>query len=261
MLKRTKMVGAKTCHSPACPALKLVPGDGEYLDNPTEYRSLVGSLQYLTWTRPEISFAVNQVCQHMQRPTTTHMTAAKRILSYVKGTIDYDILFTKGIVALQGFSDADWAVNPTDRKSTSGFCLFFGPNPITWSSRKQSTIARSSTEVEYRCLAQTAAELVWVCQLMRDLHIFLPVVPSIGCENISSISLASNLVMHSKMKHVAISFHFIRELVQSDHQLQVFYISTLDQVADVFTKSLHGPQFNQLIHKLRVLTPHELEEG
>lgn len=104
LLKRTNMVGAKPCHSPACPSTKLVPGDGDFLENPTEFRSLVGGLQYLTWTRPEISFAVNQVCQHMQRPTTAHMTVAKRILRYIKGTVDHDILFNKGLVALQGFS-------------------------------------------------------------------------------------------------------------------------------------------------------------
>lgn len=121
-------------------------------------------------------------------------------------------------------------------------------------------MARSSTEAEYKCLAQTAAELAWVYQLLRDLCIFLAVIPSIGCDNISSISLASNPIMHSKMKHVSIDFHFVREPVQSD-QLRFFYISILDQVADVFTKALHGPRFSQLRHKLRFLTPHELEGG
>lgn len=253
LLHKFNMVGAKICSTHASSSQKLSAHDGDILVNPTEYRSLVGALQYLTWTRPELCFSVNQVCQFMHQPTTTHMIATKRILRFVKGTLDHGLFFTKGLQVLQGFSDADWAGLPDDRKSTSGFCLFFGNNPISWSSKKQATVARSSTEAEYRDLAQASAELVWICQLLQDLHIFLAVPPHLSCDNISSLSLASNPVFHSKMKHMALDFHFVRELVQAKN-LKVSYISTIDQIANIFTKGLLGPRFALLKNKLSVLS-------
>ncbi|XP_026399218.1 uncharacterized protein LOC113295077 [Papaver somniferum] len=192
LLKKNNMTGAKACSSPASATVKLSKSDGTLFPDPSEYRSIVGALQYLTWTRPDICYAVNQVCQFMQNPTTTHFEAFKRILRYNKSTIEYGIKFTKGSSFLLGFSDADWAGSIDDRRSTGGYCIFLGDNPISWSSRKKSTVARSSTEAEYMTLAHSAAELVWVCFILNDLHFPLPVVPRLGCDNISSISLASN---------------------------------------------------------------------
>lgn len=171
------MVGSKPCSSPCPPGANLSATDDEILQNPTEYRSLVGALQYLTRSRPEITYAVNQVCQFMHSPTTLHLTASKHILRYIKGTLGHGIPFTKGLSAISGYCDVDWGGDPDTRRSASGFCLFFGNNPISWSAKKQSTVSRSSTEAEYKCLASTAAEVLWVCQLLRDLHIFLPASP------------------------------------------------------------------------------------
>ncbi|XP_026436555.1 uncharacterized protein LOC113334537 [Papaver somniferum] len=157
LLLKCNLVGIKPCSSP-CPAnFKLSASDGDLLSSLTEYRSLVGSSQYLTWTRPDIIYAVNQICQFMHDPTIAHLQAAKRVLRYIKGTLGHGIVFSKGFSALQGYTDADWDGNPDDRRSVSGYCIFFGGNPISWSSKKQPTVSISSTEAEYKSLASTVA--------------------------------------------------------------------------------------------------------
>lgn len=170
LLLKTNMLGCKPIGSPASKA-KLSPSDGSSLQDPSTYRSIVGALQYVTLTRPDICFAVNQVCQFMYAPNDSHMMAVKRILRFLKGTIQYGLFFRPGPFSLEAFCDADWAGSPYDRRSTSGFCVFLGPNPVFWSSKKQPIVARSSTEAGYRCLAQIDAEVTWLCFLLRDSHI------------------------------------------------------------------------------------------
>ncbi|XP_026444178.1 uncharacterized protein LOC113344420 [Papaver somniferum] len=170
LLNKFHMEGAKHCSTPMDASTKLSKTDGDLLDNPTEYISLVGALHYLTWTMPDIAFAVNLVCQHMKHPRTSHLVAAKRILRYIKGTLRFGLTFSKGTSFLLGFSDADWAGNVDDRRSTGGYCVFLGSNIISWSSNKQTTVARSSTEAEYRTLTHNAAEMVWICYILQDLH-------------------------------------------------------------------------------------------
>lgn len=262
LLEKFNMTGAKPCITPISPHSQLSSSDGTPLSDPSEYRSLVGALQYLTWTRPKIGYAVNQVCLHMQAPTDTHFIAAKRILRYIKSTLDYGILFSKGLLAIHGYSDADWAGSVDTRRSTSSFCIFFGSNPISWSSKRQNGVARSSTEAEYRSLANTAAEVVWVCQLLKDLHLFLSTTPIISYDNQSAVSLSSNPTFHSKIKHFAIHYHFVRDLVHNK-SLHVTYLCTLQQVADIFTKGLSGPRLEFLRHKLHISPYRKLqfEEG
>ncbi|KAI5328735.1 hypothetical protein L3X38_028132 [Prunus dulcis] len=208
LLSKTDILDAKPFPSPATTA-KLALDSGELLSNPTSYRSIVGSLQYLTWTRPDISYSVNQVCQFLHAPTTTHLTAAKRILQYLKTTLDYGLPIHKGKPHLTAFCDADWAGDPNDRRSTTGSCIFLSANLISWSAKRQTTVARSSTEAEYRALATTTADVLWICSLLKELHVFLNHPPLFHCDNISAIALAANPIFHSRTKHIEVDYHFI----------------------------------------------------
>ncbi|KAM1075302.1 hypothetical protein ACFX2B_019932 [Malus domestica] len=247
LLRKTNMAGAKPCCTPL--GFNKLDHSGHLFSNPTEYRSIVGGLQYLTWTRPDISFAVNQICQFMHAPRDQHMQAAKRILRYLKGTVSEGLWFRKGATNLTAFSDADWAGCLFDRRSTSGYNVFLGSNLISWSAKKQATVARSSTEAEYRSLAHTAAELTWICKKICDLGFPLSQAPTLWCDNISAISLASNPVFHARTKHVEIDYHYIRELVLAN-LIKVHFVCSQDQLADIHTKSLSKGRFAALKSKL-----------
>ncbi|KAK1666544.1 hypothetical protein QYE76_054703 [Lolium multiflorum] len=165
LLRRAGMLKCKHATTPMSATDRMSALDGDILspDDATEYRSLVGGLQYLTITRPDVSYAVNRVCQYLHAPRTSHWSAVKRILRYVSLTASYGLLLQPApSSALSAFSDADWAGNPNDRRSTGGYAVFFGPNLIAWNARKQATISRSSTEAEYKAVANATAELIWV---------------------------------------------------------------------------------------------------
>ncbi|CAL8996514.1 unnamed protein product, partial [Prunus brigantina] len=191
----------------------------EPLHDPTFYRSIVGALQYLTFTRPDLSYAVNTVCQYMTAPTEIHFNLVKRILRYIQG-----------------------------------FVVLLGHNPISWQSKKQGSVSRSSTEAEYRALANTAADLAWIRQVLLDLKVCLPQPPTIFCDNLSALALSSNPVYHSRIKHLDTDFHFVRERVQRN-DLIVQYVPTQEQVADVFTKGLHSPIFLSHCISMRLGNP------
>uniref|UniRef100_A0A2N9IFR0 Integrase catalytic domain-containing protein n=1 Tax=Fagus sylvatica TaxID=28930 RepID=A0A2N9IFR0_FAGSY len=251
LLTKHNMVHCSPCKTPCVPNVRLSSTSGQPLTDIHAYRSLVGALHYLTFTRPDISFAVHQVCQFMNAPTDIHLTAAKRILRYLRGTLDHGLHYTSGPISLSAFSDADWAGDPNDRRSTSGMLVFLGSNPITWSAKKQLTVSRSSTEAEYRALASASAELCWLHTLIKDLGIFLSDPPILWCDNVSALAIASNPVFHARTKHIEVDFHFIRErVIRKD--LQVKFVSTMDQLADIFTKGLSSPRFHDLQSKLLV---------
>jgi hypothetical protein len=146
--------------------------DGDLLIDPSEYWHIVGALQYVTITRLDIVYSVNQLCQHMQAPTSTHWILAKRVLCYLKHTVDFGLHYKPSTVALHAFYDANWAGNP-DRRSSSGYDIYIGQCLVSWSSKKQPIVSRSSTEAEYRSLALMTAEVYWIYMLLRELHINL----------------------------------------------------------------------------------------
>nr|GEW54027.1 ribonuclease H-like domain-containing protein [Tanacetum cinerariifolium] len=149
---------------------KLV-ADGDSVFDPTLYRSLAGALQYLTFTRPDISYAVQQVCLFMHDPQEPRFAALKRVLRYVRGTLAYGLqLYSSSTSSLVAYSDADWAGCPTTRWSTSGYCVFVGNNLLSWSSKRQATISRSSAEAEYRGVANALAETCWIRNLLSELY-------------------------------------------------------------------------------------------
>uniref|UniRef100_A0A2N9F2E7 Integrase catalytic domain-containing protein n=1 Tax=Fagus sylvatica TaxID=28930 RepID=A0A2N9F2E7_FAGSY len=254
LLKKHNMMDSKPAKTPSCPNTRLSLHEGDPLPDPHAYRSLVGALHYLTFTRPDISFSVHQVCQYMSAPTTIHFAAAKRILRYLRGTLFHGIAFHPGPLTLSAYTDADWAGDPDDRRSTSGYLVYLGSNPITWSAKKQPTVSRSSTESEYRALAIASAELCWIRALLKDLGIYLSQPPLLWCDNVSALAIASNPVFHARTKHIEVDFHFVRERVLRK-DLIVKFVSTIDQLADIFTKSLPTQRFLDLQSNLTVSVP------
>ncbi|KAM1547885.1 hypothetical protein ACFX1Z_009145 [Malus domestica] len=209
LLKKTKMFDSKSAAIPCLPYSRLLKDDGQPYNNPSLYRSIVGALQHLVFTRPDIAFSIHQVSQFMQAPMESHFTSVKRILRYLKGSLSTGITYTKGEMVLKSFSDADWARDPNDRRSTTGLVVFLGNNPIARSSKKQQTVSRSSTEAEYRALSSTTAELDWIQQILHFLRIKLQYTPVLFCDNMSAISLSFNLVQHQRTKHIEVDVHFV----------------------------------------------------
>ncbi|KAJ0526175.1 putative RNA-directed DNA polymerase [Helianthus annuus] len=242
----------------------LLPDDSPLLDDPSRYRETVGALQYATLSRPDIAFAVNKVCQFMHAPTENHWAAVKRILRYLKGTVNYGLLFrhntgyqlqafsdAKWASTLTAFSDSDWAGCPIDRRSTGGYAIYLGSNLISWSAKKQRTVSRSSTESEYKAIADTVAELIWLKSLLRELGLDSK-APTLWCDNLGATYLSANPVFHARTKHVEVDYHFVREQV-TQGELHIKFISTDDQIADIFTKPLSSQRLEFLRSKLQVV--------
>jgi len=254
LLHQTNMHLAKPISSPMSSSSQLSKFDGITLSDATVYRSTVGSLQYLALTRPDIAFSVNKVAQFMQNPRDVHWTAVKRILRYLKHTISHGLLIRRHSSSqLFAYSDADWAGCPDDRKSTSGYCVFLGRNLISWSSKKQPTVSRSSTEAEYKALANASAELCWMQALLCELGVSLSAAPTLYCDNIGAIYLSSNPMYHARTKHVEIDYHFVRDKV-AEKNLQVKYLSSKEQFADVFTKPLVSTRFHWMCSNLNIFS-------
>lgn len=189
----------------------------------------------------------------MHRPLVEHWLAVKRILRYLQGTRDMGLhLEVCSSPRLKALCDADWGSDPTDRRSISGFCIYLGSNLVSWVSKKQSVVARSSTEAEYRALAVTVAEVMWLQSLLFELH-YQPCrePPIVYCDNLSAILMSANPVLHSRTKHLELDVYFVREKVQQD-VISVCHISAKDQIADTLTKPLSKGQFLLLRDKLKV---------
>ncbi|KAJ3704083.1 hypothetical protein LUZ61_007788 [Rhynchospora tenuis] len=253
ILTKTKMMEAKPCTTPMATFITLSANDSSPFEDPHLYRSVVGALQYATLTRPEISFAVNKCSQFMHTPTQNHWVAVKRVLRYLRGTLKHGIMIhSHSSSTLHAYSDADWAGSTDDRRSTSGFCLFLGKNLISWSSKKQPTVSRSSTEAEYRSLALTCTEILWIQNLLKELQVNLSEPPTLWCDNIGATFLASNPSFHARTKHIEIDYHFVRERIINKELLARFLCSA-DQIADILTKPLPTIRHQFLTSKLNVL--------
>ncbi|GKV44791.1 hypothetical protein SLEP1_g51949 [Rubroshorea leprosula] len=188
--------------------------------------------------------------EYRKIPTFAHLHQVKRILRYIKGTLHHVLNFySSSTLSLTGFCDADWAGCTITRRSTTGFCIFLGANCISWSSKKQSTIARSTAEAEYRALATTTAELVWITYLLRDIGLSLLNPPQVFSDNISALHMSINPVFHAQTKHIELAYHFVREKVALG-SLVTRYVPSMDQIADIFTKPLPRTHFQFLRFKL-----------
>ncbi|KAJ9538383.1 hypothetical protein OSB04_031116 [Centaurea solstitialis] len=225
LLSKAGFSDNKVASTPLEHNLHLAPNAGAPLQDPTRYRQLVGSLVYLTVTRPDIAYAVHTVSQFMAAPCSDHYAA--------------------------GFSDADWDSDMTDRRSTTGYCFFLGDSLISWRSKKQSLTARSNTEAEYRALTDSSQELIWLRWLLSDMGVPQLSPTPLWCDNNSAIQITHNDVFHERTKHIEIDCHFIRQHVVRN-TIQLHLISTLDQPADIFTKAHFPGRFRELVNKLNL---------
>ncbi|KAI4364918.1 hypothetical protein MLD38_020949 [Melastoma candidum] len=206
------------------------------------YRSMIGSLLYLTASRPDILFSVCLCARFQSAPKESHMTAVKRIYRYLQGSVNLGIWYSKkSNFDLTGYSDADFAGSKVDRKSTSGTCQLMGNMLISWFSKKQTSVALSTAEAEYIAVACCCAQLLWMKQQLEDYGHSFTKIP-IKCDNTSAISLAKNPVYHSRSKHIELIHHFLRDNVQQG-SVSVEYINTEYQLADIFTKPLDKEKF------------------
>jgi hypothetical protein len=218
--------------------VELRADEGNLVEDTTMYKCIVGSLIYMTIIRPNLSYVVGVVSQFMQTPRKPHLDAMRRILRYIKHTLQCGIFYeAKSQLQVHGYTNVDWAGNVSNRRSTSGFMFSFGSGDISWSSKKQPTVALSSTEAKYRGAVIAACEIVWLQKLLSDLgqSVDAPIV--IYCDNISSILLANNPVYHVRKKHIEVHYHFIREKILAK-EIDLIHVSTEDQVTDIFTKAL-----------------------
>ncbi|XP_043812719.1 secreted RxLR effector protein 161-like [Manihot esculenta] len=235
------------------PKCKLKRQDGEPFVDATEYRRIIGSLRYLVNTRPDLAYSVGVVSRYMDTPTVTHMNAVKQILRYVRGTIGMGIVYKKNQEKeeLVGFSDSDLAGDTDDRKSTSGIIFFIGESPITWVSHKQRIVVLSSCEAEYIAATGGACQGLWLKKIIAELRGDDKVKPVLKVDNKSAISLANNPVFHERSKHIDTRIHFIRDCVQCG-DIQLEYVKTEEQVADLLTKPLARQRFNELRDRIGV---------
>lgn len=203
MLKRFNMANCETSATPMNINEKLQCEDGTEKANPSVFRSMVGGLNYLTHTRPDISFSVSAVSRFLHSPTKQHLGAAKRILRYVAGTVNYGIWYSRvKEFRLVGFTDSDWAGCLDDRRSTSGNVFSFGSGAITWSSKKQDTVALSSSEAEYTAANAAARQALWLRKLLVDFCLEQKNATKLFCGNRSAIAMAKNPVFHGRTKHI-----------------------------------------------------------
>ncbi|GKA17817.1 ribonuclease H-like domain-containing protein [Tanacetum coccineum] len=251
LLERAHMVNCNPSRTPIDTDSKLCL-DGVPVQDPTLYRSLAGGLQYLTFTRPDLSYAVQQVCLYMHDPREPHLAALKRILRDVRGTLELGLqLYASATTSLVGYTNADWAGCPSTRRSTSGYCVFLGDNLLSWSAKRQHTISRSSAEAEYQGVANVVAETAWIRNLLRELHSPLLTATLVYCDNVSAVYMSANPVQHQRTKHIEIDIHFVRDMVKAGH-VRVLHVLSRFQYADIFTKGLPSALFEDFRSSLSV---------
>lgn len=251
ILQKYGMAECKAVSTPASPDVKLVPcANPDDVCDQQAYQAIVGSLLYLsTKTRPDIAYAVSCIARFSAKPTREHWTAVKRVLRYLQGTSKFGLLYGNVSVNVVGYSDADWAGDIGDRKSTSGYVFLLGGAAISWKSSKQTCVALSTAEAEYIALSAASQEAVWLQQLFSDLLNERIQETVIFEDNQLAICLAKNQQVHGRSKHIDIKFHYIRELVE-DGKINLVYCASEDMIADILTKPLRAARFE----KLRLLT-------
>jgi transposase InsO family protein len=254
ILKRFDAMECLPKSLPADPGTRLLKKIDK---SPTEkfpYREAVGSLMYLGLaSRPDISFAVGQISQFCEDPGQSHWSAVRRILAYLKGTLNHGIRYAQGADGLLGYCDSDYAGDPNSRRSTSGFVFLLHGGPVAWSSRRQTSVSLSTTEAEFIASSEAAREGVWLSRLMKSIKPGFGEPIRIMCDNQSAIALIKNPVHHQRSKHIEVRYYFVRER-QEAGDIDIQYIPTDQQLADCLTKPLPNPRFSILREMMGVTT-------
>jgi hypothetical protein len=253
VLKRFRMINCNPVSTPMEVGTKLSREQNEMDFDSTILRKLVGSLMYLTATRPDIMYGVSLISRFMDTPKNSHWQAGKRLLRYIAGTMNHGILYsTSNNLQLVGYTDSDFAGSIDDKKSTSGYAFHLGTGIVAWASKKQPIVTISSTEEEYVEGTSAACQAVWMRRILKDLMHNQEEPTTIYCDNNSTIALSKNHVFHKKTKHIDTRYHFIRELVNNG-ELILQHCRSNEQLADIFTKALAQDQFEYLRKALGIV--------
>ncbi|GKA01962.1 retrovirus-related pol polyprotein from transposon TNT 1-94 [Tanacetum coccineum] len=263
-LESLKKYGFESCDPMDTPMVEKSKLDedkeGKAVD-PSHYRGMIGTLLYLTASRPDLQFAICMCARYQARPTKKHLNVVKRIFRYLKGTIHWGLWYSKdSSIALTTFADADHAGCQDTRRSTSGSIQLLGDRLVSWLSKRRKSAAISSTEAEYIALSGCCAQVLWMRSQLTDYGFGFNKIP-MYCDNKSAIALCCNNVQHSRSKHIDIRFHFIKEHVENG-VIELYFINTEYQLADIFTKALGRERIEFLINKLgmRSFTPETLKK-
>ncbi|GJX31377.1 retrovirus-related pol polyprotein from transposon TNT 1-94 [Tanacetum coccineum] len=263
VLEILKKYGMETCDPVGTPMEIKDKLDLDQNGSPvdaTKYRSMIGALMYLTSSRPDIVHATCLCARYQAKPTEKHLKEVKRIFRYLRGTVNTGLWYTKDSgIELTRFSDADYAGCKDTFKSTSGGAQFLGEKLVSWSSKKQDCTALSTAEAEYVSLSVCCAQVLWMRTQLTDYGFHFNKIP-IYCDSKSAIAISCNPVQHSRTKHIAVRYHFIKEHVEKG-TIELYFVKTDYQLADLFTKALPVDRFNYLVRRLgmRSLSPKELE--
>ncbi|RVW31461.1 Retrovirus-related Pol polyprotein from transposon RE1 [Vitis vinifera] len=252
LLAETGKIRCKPVSTPMDPNHKLGEAKEEPVVDKRIYQRLVGRLIYLAHTRPDIAYSVSMISQFMHDPRESHLQAAYKVLHYLKGNLGKGILFKKNnTLALEAYTDTDYASSLVDRRSTTGYCTFLGGNLVTWRSKKQNVVARLSAESKFRAIAQGLCELLWLKIILDDLRIKWDGSMKLYCDNKSAINIAHNPIQHDRTKHIEIDKHFIKEKLE-EGVVCMSYIPSEHQLVDILTKGLNSSMFHNLVFKLRM---------
>jgi len=260
LLSKFGLDDCKPVSIPLATGEKLKKVDESELADEGLYRRIVGSLLYLTATRPDLMYAASLLSRFMTGPTKIHMGAAKRILRYIQGTLSYGIEYVRDqSVTLIGFCDADCAGSEDDNRSTSGYAFSFGIGVFSWSSMKQNTVILSTAEAEYVSASEATAQSIWLRFVLDDLGEMQAEATPLFCDNMSAISMARNPIFHQRTRHINRKYHFIREALQ-EGVINIQFCRSEEQLADIFTKALPKDRFKHQKLKLGVKPVNSLGE-
>ncbi|KAL0444634.1 UNVERIFIED_CONTAM: Retrovirus-related Pol polyprotein from transposon RE1 [Sesamum latifolium] len=251
----TRMIDAHPVLAPLPQGVKFSSERGSPLSDPKKYRRLIGRLLYLGFTRPDFSFAVQQLSQFLQHPTIQYWAAALHVVRYLNGSSATSLLFPfSNNFQLAVYTDADWGTCFDTRRSVTDFCVFLGSSLFSWKTKKKNIVSRSSNKAKYRAMAASVCELQWISFLLKDFEISVSTPIPFWCDNQAALHITANPVFHEHTKHLDIDCYVVRFKYKEGFILPSFLSCKL-QIVDIFTKFLPSATFLNFLSKLGLLRP------